>query len=58
MAIPEQTSAEVEGQHHSYFTNKIPWYVYLMWFLYGILFISYLLVNFLPALRQEILNSP
>lgn len=58
MALPEQTPAEVEGQHHTYLTNKIPWYVYLLWFLFVVLFISYSLINFLPALRQELLNGP
>ncbi len=58
MAAPEQTAPEVEGRHHTYVTSKIPWYVYLLWFLFGILFVSYVLANFLPALQQEILTPP
>lgn len=54
----ENQSPEVENRFHHYISNKIPWYVHLMWVLFWIFVASYVLTNFLPALKIELVTPP
>ncbi|TXT37640.1 MAG: hypothetical protein FD138_605 [Planctomycetota bacterium] len=58
MTQPENQSPEVESRFHHYISNKIPWYVHLMWVLFWIFVVSYVLTNFLPALKIELVTPP
>jgi hypothetical protein len=51
-------SPEVENQHHTYVTNRIPWLVHAMWLGFWILCIAYLILYQFPAFRTEILSPP
>ncbi len=56
--IPENLPPEVENKNHTYVTNRIPWYVHLIWLAFWIMAISYILYYQLPAIRTEFLNPP
>ena len=56
MAEIESTSAEVEGKHHDYTGNRIPWYVRLIWVLFWIFAIYYTIAYLFPAIQREILE--
>lgn len=58
MTQPENLAPEVESRFHHYISNKIPWYVHLMWVLFWIFVAAYVLTYFLPALKVEIANPP
>jgi len=58
MANTDPKSAEAESQHHTFVTNRIPWYVHVMWILFWILAIAYVLIYLFPALQEEILTPP
>lgn len=58
MAMPENTPAEVEAQHHRYRSHKIPWYVHLIWVTFWLFAISYTIVWLFPKLRTELLAPP
>jgi hypothetical protein len=55
---PENTPPEEENKNHTYVTNRIPWFVHLIWVTYWILAISYVLSYQFPVIRTEILNPP
>ncbi len=58
MTAPENNPPEVENKFHHYISNKIPWYVHLMWVLFWIFVVAYLSTYFLPALKTEVLSPP
>ena len=58
MSQPEDTSAEVEHQHHSYRGNRIPWYVRFIWLLFWIFAVYYVIRYLFPDLQDEFVNLP
>ena len=54
----DRNPPEVENRHHTYVTNRIPWFVHVLWALFWILAIAYVLVYQFPAIRHEILTPP
>jgi hypothetical protein len=58
MARPENLPPETENVHHTYVTNRIPWYVHLIWLTFWVLAVGYILVYQFPAIRKEFLNPP
>lgn len=58
MTTSEQPKPDGEEKYHNYVTNKIPWFVHVMWVIFWILAIGYLLTWFVPSLQREILNPP
>jgi hypothetical protein len=55
---PEETSAEVEHQHHDYVGNDIPWYVRAIWIGFWIFAIAYTIRYLFPALQVELIQRP
>jgi hypothetical protein len=53
MEGPPNTTAREERTHHRYVTNRIPWYVHLLWFCFWALAIGYIVSYLIPALRNE-----
>ena len=53
---PEQTSAVVESQYHTYVGNRIPWYVRLFWLCFWIAAVYYVITYLFPDLQSEIFN--
>ena len=51
----ETTSAEVEGRHHNYVGNRIPWYVRLIWLFFWCFAAAYVVKFLIPALQVELL---
>jgi len=58
MATPEERSAETEHQHHRYVSNRIPWYIHLLWILFWSFAVIYIVVYLFPAIRSELLSPP
>lgn len=58
MPAPENPPPEAENVHHTYVTNRIPWYVHLLWVLFWIICISYILYYQLPIIPKEIQSPP
>lgn len=56
MELPEQTSAEVEHEHHHYTGNAIPWYVRLIWVGFWVFAVYYTIRYLFPALQTELFN--
>jgi hypothetical protein len=56
--LPQNTSAEVEHQHHNYIGNRIPWYVRGMWIGFWIFAIIYTIRFLFPALQVELFQRP
>ena len=56
MTNPEKAPKEGEGGFHNYITNKIPWFVHLLWILFWIFAVGYVLIWLVPALQREILS--
>lgn len=54
----EQTSPQIENQHHTYRSAVIPWYVRGIWALFWIFVIIYSIRFFLPAIQEELLSPP
>jgi hypothetical protein len=55
---PENPPPEEENRNHTYITNRIPWFVHVIWVMYWIAAIWYVLLFQFPALRTEFLNPP
>ncbi|MDH3718258.1 MAG: hypothetical protein OES79_09060 [Planctomycetota bacterium] len=61
MADPESTtpaatkagSAESENRFHTYVSNRIPWYVRLIWLLFWIFAVAYVIMYLFPDLQRE-----
>jgi hypothetical protein len=58
MKRPANVPPEVENQNHTYVTNRIPWFVHLIWVAYWVLAISYVLYYQFPVIRDEFLTPP
>jgi len=58
MATPEDTPAEVEGQHHRYRGSRIPWFVHLIWLTFWLFAVSYIVIYLFPKMRTELLPPP
>jgi hypothetical protein len=58
MKRPANVPAEVENRNHTYVTNRIPWFVHVMWITYWLLAISYVLTYQLAAIREAFLSPP
>jgi len=55
---PENAPPEEENKHHTYVTNRIPWFVHVLWILFWMMAIAYILTYQLPVIRTEFLNPP
>lgn len=53
---PDQTSAAVEGRYHTYVSNRIPWYVRLLWVCFWVFAVYYVITYLFPDLQTEIFN--
>ena len=54
----ENTPAEVEHRFHSYSSNRIPWYVRLIWIGFWVFAIYYVVTYLFPDLQTEIVTPP
>jgi hypothetical protein len=58
-AVADTASLDnVEHQFHTYSSNRIPWYVRLVWLLFWIFAVYYTLEYLFPELRTELVNRP
>ena len=55
---PDNPPPQEENKNHTFITNRIPWYVHLIWVTYWIMAIAYALTYQFPVLRTEFLNPP
>lgn len=54
----EESPPEIENRFHKYISNRIPWYVHLMWVLFWVFVVGYVLSFLLPALKVELVTPP
>ena len=54
----DEYTAEAEHRFHDYTTNRIPWYVRLMWVMFWISAVYYTLHYLFPAMRIELHLPP
>ena len=54
----DANSATAEHRYHSYSSNRIPWYVRLIWIGFWIFAIYYVITFLLPDLQTEVLKPP
>ena len=47
-----------EHRHHAYITNKIPWYVRLVWIGFWVFTVYYTVTYLFPALQKELVIPP
>jgi hypothetical protein len=55
---PDNQSAEAEHKFHNYTTNKIPWYVRLIWVGFWAFVVIYTVRYLFPAMQIEIVTPP
>jgi hypothetical protein len=55
---PEDLPPEEENKNHTFVTNRIPWFVHVIWVTFWILAIIYIVTYQFPAIRTEFLNPP
>jgi len=53
---PHSDAPEVEHRQHAYRTNRIPWFVHLLWLCFWIFAISYVVTFLVPAIQVELVN--
>lgn len=58
MTEPESSTAESEHRFHDYTTNRIPWYVRMIWIVFWAIAIYYAVVHLFPNLQVELVNPP
>jgi hypothetical protein len=51
-------SPQSEHQHHAYVTNRIPWWVRLVWVGFWVFAVYYTIVYMLPAMVHELAFPP
>lgn len=51
-------SPQAEHQHHSYVTNRIPWWVRLVWIGFWTFTVYYTMVYLIPAMVKELVIPP
>ena len=54
----ENPPAEVEHEHHHYSSNRIPWYVRMLWIGFWLFAIYYTIRYLFPALQVELFPQP
>ena len=54
----DDAAPDVEHRFHFYTTNRIPWYVRLVWVLFWAFAIYYALQYLFPELRAELTSPP
>ncbi len=54
----EHGTAEAEHRHHDYVSNRIPWYVRLIWVLFWVFAIYYTIQYLFPAVQIELFQGP
>ena len=52
------TEPAPEPKYHSYITNKIPWFVHVIWVCFWIFAIWYIISYQLPIVKEEFLSPP
>ena len=57
MSDPQPGTAETEGRYHRYVSNKIPWYVHMIWICFWILAVSYVVRYLFPEVQKEMRQS-
>ena len=58
MSEIESAPAEVEHQFHNYTTNRIPWYVRLVWIGFWCFAVYYTIRYLFPDLQHELVTPP
>jgi hypothetical protein len=58
MSTLKSDSPGAENQFHNYVTNRIPWYVRLVWIGFWIFAVYYTMQYLIPALRKELVIPP
>lgn len=58
MSPSDPHSADAERRFHDYTSNRIPWYVRLIWLGFWIFVVVYTVRYLFPALQIEILTPP
>jgi len=58
MSPIEETTPESDSRFHQYTSNRIPWYVRLIWVGFWIFAIYYAMRYLLPDLQLELLSPP
>lgn len=51
-------SPQAEHRHHAYVTNRIPWYVRVVWIGFWVFAIYYTVQYLFPALQVELVIPP
>lgn len=54
MSPVDDTSAEVEHQHHQYSSSRIPWFVRLIWLGFWAFAIYYTVKYLFPAIQTDL----
>jgi len=54
----EQSRPQDENRFHNYQTNRIPWYVHLIWILFWCGAAYYTMTYLIPAMRTEVVTPP
>lgn len=55
---PDPRTAEAEHQFHNYTSNRIPWYVRLIWLAFWTFVVIYTVRYLFPALQIELVSPP
>lgn len=55
MTEPAPASAESEGRYHDYTTNRIPWWVRLLWVGFWCFAVYYTARYLIPDLQQQLI---
>jgi hypothetical protein len=56
--LSENTPAAVENRFHTYVSNRIPWYVRLIWLCFWVFAVYYVISYLFPDLQTEIFSPP
>jgi hypothetical protein len=58
MSDVEGAPAEVEHHFHAYTTNRIPWYVRMVWVGFWCFAVYYTIRYLFPELQRELITPP
>jgi len=58
MLTPDSHSPQAEHRHHAYVTNRIPWYVRVVWIFFWVFAVYYTVAYLFPSLRKELVIPP
>lgn len=56
--VVDESAADAEHRFHHYTSNRIPWYVRLVWLLFWVFAVYYTLQYLFPAMRIELTSPP